>query len=45
MDKPLSYYDNNFCGTVTLLKVMAKHNCKNVSARPRLKRAYKTKTN
>ncbi len=30
--KPLEYYDNNFAGTITLLNVMRKHNCKNVSA-------------
>lgn len=31
VEKPLEYYYNNFCGTVTLLDVMRKHNCKNVS--------------
>ncbi|KXS11655.1 UDP-glucose 4-epimerase [Gonapodya prolifera JEL478] len=25
---PLSYFDNNVCGTVTLLRTMVKHNCK-----------------
>ena len=28
--KPLDYYDNNVCGTVNLLKVLNKHNCKNI---------------
>jgi len=27
---PLEYYDNNVCGTVLLLRVMAKHNVKNI---------------
>ncbi|EGG13291.1 hypothetical protein DFA_11052 [Cavenderia fasciculata] len=27
---PLKYHDNNVSGTVTLLKVMAKHGCKNI---------------
>lgn len=31
VEKPLEYYYNNFCGTVTLLEVMRKHKCKNVS--------------
>lgn len=30
VEKPLEYYDNNFCGTVALLEIMAKHNCKNI---------------
>lgn len=30
VDKPLEYYDNNFVGTVVLLEVMRKHNCKNM---------------
>lgn len=28
-EKPLLYFENNLCGTITLLKVMAKHNVKN----------------
>ncbi len=32
VEKPLEYYDNNFSGTVTLLEVMKKHKCKNVSS-------------
>lgn len=28
VEKPLEYYDNNFCGSVTLLQVMRKHNVK-----------------
>lgn len=28
--KPLEYYDNNFAGTITLLKVMKRHGCKNM---------------
>lgn len=31
VDKPLEYYRNNFCGTVTLLEVMKAHGLKNVS--------------
>ena len=31
VDKPLEYYDNNFVGTVTLLGVLRKYKCKNVS--------------
>lgn len=27
---PLDYYDNNISGTLTLLKVMKKYNCKNI---------------
>ena len=27
---PLDYYDNNVSGTITLLQVMAKHNCKRI---------------
>lgn len=27
---PLEYYDNNVAGTITLLQVMAKHNCKKI---------------
>lgn len=27
MAKPLDYYDNNVAGTITLLRVMDKHNC------------------
>ena len=27
---PLDYYDNNITGTLTLLKVMKNHNCKNI---------------
>ncbi|MEZ4743562.1 MAG: UDP-glucose 4-epimerase GalE [Bdellovibrionota bacterium] len=27
-EKPLEYYDNNFCGTKNLINVMAKHNVK-----------------
>ena len=30
VEKPLEYYHNNFVGTVVLLEVMRKHNCKNV---------------
>lgn len=30
VEKPLEYYDNNFCGTVTLLEVMRTHGLKNV---------------
>ena len=30
MQKPLEYYDNNVCGTVNLLRVLKKHNCKNI---------------
>jgi UDP-glucose 4-epimerase len=30
VEKPLEYYDNNFCGTVVLLEVMKKYNCKNI---------------
>ena len=30
VQKPLEYYDNNVCGTVNLLKVLQKHNCKNI---------------
>lgn len=28
-EKPLLYFENNLCGTITLLKVMAKHHVKN----------------
>ena len=28
-EKPLFYFENNLCGTITLLKVMAKHDVKN----------------
>lgn len=28
--KPLEYYDNNIAGTLVLLDVMRKHNCKNI---------------
>ena len=27
---PLAYYDNNIAGTITLFRVMEKHNCKNI---------------
>ena len=30
VQKPLEYYDNNVCGTVNLLRVLEKHNCKNI---------------
>lgn len=30
VQKPLEYYDNNVCGTVNLLRVLNKHNCKNI---------------
>ena len=30
VQKPLEYYDNNVCGTITLLKALNKHNCKNI---------------
>lgn len=30
VQKPLEYYDNNVCGTVTLLRALQKHNCKNI---------------
>ncbi len=30
VQKPLEYYDNNVTGTLTLLDVMRKHNCKNI---------------
>jgi len=30
VQKPLDYYDNNVCGTVTLLRALNKHNCKNI---------------
>ena len=29
--KPLEYYENNLCGSIQLLKVMRKHNCKRLS--------------
>lgn len=29
--KPLEYYENNICGSIQLLKVMKKHNCKRLS--------------
>lgn len=29
-EKPLSYYENNVVGTLTLLKVMTKYNCRNL---------------
>lgn len=28
--KPLQYYDNNICGTMNLLEIMKKHNCKKI---------------
>ena len=28
--KPLEYYDNNICGTLTLLEVMREHDCKRI---------------
>ena len=28
--KPVEYYENNVGGTITLLKVMKKHNCNNI---------------
>ena len=28
--KPLLYYENNIAGTVNLLNVMTKYNCKNI---------------
>jgi len=28
VDEPIKYYDNNIVGTITLLKVMKKHSCK-----------------
>ena len=27
---PWEYYDNNICGTITLIDVLRKHNCKNI---------------
>lgn len=30
VDKPLKYYDNNVCGSVTLLEIMDEFNCKNL---------------
>ena len=30
VEKPLEYYHNNIVGTLTLLDVMKKHNCKNI---------------
>ena len=30
VQKPLDYYDNNVGGTVTLLRALNKHNCKNI---------------
>ena len=30
VEKPLEYYENNISGTLTLLDVMRKHNCKNI---------------
>lgn len=30
VQKPLEYYNNNVCGTVTLLRALNKHNCKNI---------------
>jgi len=30
VQKPLEYYDNNVCGTITLLRALQKHNCKNI---------------
>lgn len=30
VEKPLAYYDNNLNSTLTLLKTMQKHNCKNL---------------
>lgn len=31
VEKPLEYYDNNFCGSVALLEAMHTHKCMNVS--------------
>jgi UDP-glucose 4-epimerase len=30
VEKPIEYYDNNFCGSVILLETMRKHNCYNL---------------
>lgn len=30
VEKPLEYYENNISGTLTLLDVMRRHNCKNI---------------
>jgi len=30
VEKPLEYYDNNVSGTITLLRALNKHNCKNI---------------
>ncbi len=30
VERPLTYYDNNVCGTVALLEVMAEHNAKRI---------------
>jgi len=30
VEKPLEYYDNNIAGTLNLVDVMRKHNCKNI---------------
>ena len=30
VEKPLEYYDNNIGGTITLLEIMKKYNCKNI---------------
>jgi UDP-glucose 4-epimerase len=34
VEKPLEYYNNNFCGTVTLLRAMREAGMKNVSHNP-----------
>jgi UDP-glucose 4-epimerase len=30
VQKPWEYYDNNICGTLTLIDVLRRHNCKNI---------------
>ena len=30
VEKPWEYYDNNITGTLTLIEVLSKHNCKNI---------------
>lgn len=30
VEKPWEYYDNNIAGTLTLIEVLSKHNCKNI---------------
>ncbi len=30
VEKPWEYYDNNICGTLTLIDVLRRHNCKNI---------------